>query len=832
MNNETFCTICETHYTSRRGLSIHISKCHPDWEIQLQALQCDINNNRGADGLNNRGVVQEPNDQDSHVSSNDTTSLSFPNVEGASFHDDGLSEDVSMSDEEDVITAGSSNQSYAEYDHDYDHVEPQLDADEPAGPPPNHGIAENTPDDPVVNVDNEVCACSFQTEDPIEDHDKFLGVMIHSPMEQQLRLTSISDEDYTMARMYKVCDDAGAPKYLCDKILATLREAMRTGFHPGSGITQRKAYFPRIYKKLKVQSPEGIPIQLHTGEIATVYRFNFESQLQNHLLSQPYSDLQNLDLPNLANPFASMWPHGESPGHTSLVDSTWYFTSTSSRMSLLTTNKYMFHPLSLYIDKTGADGIMKSSLEPLMCTSGILNHTTRQQASNWFMIGCIPNLELASGAGKKKDSLLAIQDYHRCLDILLEPLKNVQKKMPKMNFRRGEFVAEYKIICPVATILGDNLSSDRLCGRITNNTPSSVRMSRCCLTPHQSCDAVPHDCHPVPVHLCERLSMAALGARYGDPNYQTGVRQKRKDPVTDSRVGVVVAIDDDIADDDDYDYGDIPANGKIAAATIPLSPNLAPSRQWMDEQFTQRGDRVHSDLLTLTKKRAHVATVLLQKCLGSHPLCNAFRDVDFGKNNSVHTATVSDIMHSLEEGIITYVMKLLLDPMTETQKASIDLAVEQMFSTNGRNRSGEREQYPRVSFQRGFCSLTQISADEHVGQLFVVSILLRTAHGRKLFDERFAPDFDSKRKVRVDQQKKQQEALRKKREEAEEDRRSQPASKKSKPRGGKKPQWFGSPAVVVKKNIGQPLTMKKKETQIQRINERNVLTGGKNSKKQ
>ena len=531
---------------------------------------------------------------------------------------------------------------------------------------------------------------------------------------------------------------------------------MRGGqFHPLHGITQRKAYFPRIYKLLNVVKPEAIPVKLHTGATATVYRFHFETQLQNHLMSVAYSDLGNLDLPDPSDPFSSIpaaYAAGADPGHTSLIDSTWYSSVVKQKLSLLSPvngrrPKYILHPLSLYIDKTGTDGIQKSTLEPLMCTSGILNQSNRQNVSNWFQIGVMPNLEQSSKAMRSSEALPNLQDYHRCMEVLLAPLKKFQQEMPTMSFRRGEEVAACKIICPVATILGDNVSSDKLCGRISSHGPTSVRMSRCCLTPYDQVVSVPHSCLPMPAHFCEKLSMAALGVRYGDPMYKAK-RSKRKPANKKSKKRRRYPSPPPSSSSEDSDSPSTGDDGK-GGLEIPISASLQPFRDWLQEQFDIHGDQRHNDLISLVKKREALATALLKLCLGSHPLSNAFRDVDFGPGYSVHSATTADIMHTVEEGVMTYLVKLLLDPMTKNQKKRLDKGVEDIFSNDGRNRSGEREQYPRVSFKKGFCSLKQISADEHVGQLFVIAILLRTEIGKKLLEPRFSLDFDRQREERV-----------------------------------------------------------------------------------
>jgi hypothetical protein len=124
--------------------------------------------------------------------------------------------------------------------------------------------------------------------------------------------------------------------------------------------------------------------------------------------------------------------------------------------------------------------------------------------------------------------------------------------------------------------------------------------------------------------------------------------------------------------------------------------------------------------------------------------------VDFGSNDyGILRATVAGILHTVEEGLVNRLLSVLFDPtMPETMKASIDKLVEELFCM-GRNWSGdERDRFPAVSFQKGYSSLTLLSANERLlGQLFVVAILLHTPEGRELFSPRFEYDFDEKRKV-------------------------------------------------------------------------------------
>ena len=172
-------------------------------------------------------------------------------------------------------------------------------------------------------------------------------------------------------------------------------------------------------------------------------------------------------------------------------------------------------PLS-YVDKTGVDKQQKFSLEPLVATSSILSANAKRQASNWFVVGFIPNLETRSSAARHiADSSVSVRDYHRCLSALLQPLVAMQKHPPKLLARRGTQRNMVRLILPVSAVMGDNLSSNKLSGRIHNNGPSSPRMSRRCLTTYADCDICPHLCQFVDAqHVVHDLSLAALGCQH------------------------------------------------------------------------------------------------------------------------------------------------------------------------------------------------------------------------------------------------------------------------------------------------------------------------------
>jgi hypothetical protein len=47
------------------------------------------------------------------------------------------------------------------------------------------------------------------------------------------------------------------------------------------------------------------------------------------------------------------------------------------------------------------------------------------------------------------------RSIHHCLSIALKPIKQLQCARPLMRFRRGDEICNLRIICPVATVMGD-----------------------------------------------------------------------------------------------------------------------------------------------------------------------------------------------------------------------------------------------------------------------------------------------------------------------------------------------------------------------------------------
>jgi hypothetical protein len=277
-------------------------------------------------------------------------------------------------------------------------------------------------------------------EGQVVEDEPSLGQIANVSIEQQNSRVVATPQDRSMARIYRICDQAGSPRYLTDSLIQQLRkEIVLNGFDPcHPGITQRDAFMHRASKSVGSTPPEAIPITLESGQTVTVYRFPFLQTLQEHLLSKVFSDLNNLSV-DPQDPWGCYSTNGVTLKDAH--DGTCYRTSFDQFFqSTPNPENYCFSPLMGYIDKTGTDGIEKNSLEPWMWISTCIRQGKREDSRSWFPGGFVPNLTMISAAsrrgqkGRQYTKSAAVRDYHRCLEVLLQPLKDLQRNRPVLSF--------------------------------------------------------------------------------------------------------------------------------------------------------------------------------------------------------------------------------------------------------------------------------------------------------------------------------------------------------------------------------------------------------------
>jgi hypothetical protein len=298
----------------------------------------------------------------------------------------------------------------------------------------NHSVAAVAVPPSFTNQNTE------DQEGQVTVADNRLGQIVTVTIEQQNSRVVATPQDRSMARIYRICDQAGSPCYLADLIIQQLRkETVLNGFDPcHPGITRRDAFMHRASKSIGSIPPEAIPITLESGQTVTVFCFPFLQTIQEHLLSPVFSDIKNLSVDS-SDPWGGYTTNGDilMDAH----DGTCYCTSFDHFcQSMPNPENYCFSPLMGYIDKTGTDGIEKNSLEPWMWISSCIRQGKREDSQSWFPGGFVPNLTMISAAarrgqkGRQYTRSAAVRSYHRCLEVILQPSKDLQRDLPILYF--------------------------------------------------------------------------------------------------------------------------------------------------------------------------------------------------------------------------------------------------------------------------------------------------------------------------------------------------------------------------------------------------------------
>ncbi len=333
----------------------------------------------------------------------------------------------------------------------------------------------------------------------------------------------VSSTDLTMAGLYRTCKAAGAPLYLMDQVMDKIVHALATGALRMEMVTQRASLIGRTQRMLKVPSSEKIAVQLESEDTVYGYRYNFMDMYKEHLQGEAFANIDNLVLGNRNNLWQCV-PEDPPSALGEINQSHWFNRTARIYEEELRSGNFILDPLMLYINKMGTDRMQRrNSLEPLMFTLTLLSREAQEQSRNWKPLGLIPNLSSTSSAKRKTNktrrgarTFLSVRDYHRCLSVLLA-CQMPERERPEMTFRRGNFVRKARVICPIAVVVGDNLSNSNLCGKVMNYKASSMRMGRRCLTPrYAETEQTPHDCIRIDRRFIRMLQMASLGCTYGE----------------------------------------------------------------------------------------------------------------------------------------------------------------------------------------------------------------------------------------------------------------------------------------------------------------------------
>jgi hypothetical protein len=116
--------------------------------------------------------------------------------------------------------------------------------------------------------------------------------------------------------------------------------------------------------------------------------------------------------------------------------------------------------------------------------------------------------------------------------------------------------------------------------------------------------------------------------------------------------------------------------------------------------------------------------------LSQHPIPDhAFREIDFGANpHGIYGATPNDHLHGLKLGIMSYLLEVFFtDNLNNAARTSFDNA---LTLTLPHLRQGGNRHFPRLYFPNGIVSVSNTTADEVLGIMFVTYVLALTTQGR------------------------------------------------------------------------------------------------------
>jgi len=490
-----------------------------------------------------------------------------------------------------------------------------------------------------------------------------------------------------MLELVRLIDSSGAPRGLYDEIVSLIKRRGKNGFDPTKAYSRE-----RFVTKLRREVNVPIPVQ-STVHGHTVFRFPFLEMLQDLFDSPVWDSVDNLCVNrDEAKRFSKYIPPDDCLDDLEIMCRRWA-SDTYDGLKDFVEGEHLFLPLILYADKTGTDKMQRYPLEPWMFTTPLLRRHARESAGNWRHLGFVPSVqefvtERSVGSDHREDddetddhcgsvSQRNLQMYHDFLYCILTELRGCCESKPLARVNLGGQEKTVRLHTHISLILGDQLSQDVVCGRVSNNTTSSGRVHRACMRSSAcSSDARDGSCRElIDPSLVEELNFIAM---------QSKRRAMKK------------------------------VNDLIAASV---------------HHLTSLERKAIDDCL---KVKINLARSIIAKPFSLHPLRNGFRGVSFGCNkHGVYVATADDHLHSMEAGLVMYVNAAVHDGFTKSEGKKFDdfLRVIQAGS-----RSSVSSRYPNVKIKKNFNSQSLMTHTEKVGSLFNTLLALHFPTGRGIFN--------------------------------------------------------------------------------------------------
>jgi hypothetical protein len=120
---------------------------------------------------------------------------------------------------------------------------------------------------------------------------------------------------------------------------------------------------------------------------------------------------------------------------------------------------------------------------------------------------------------------------------------------------------------------------------------------------------------------------------------------------------------------------------------------------------------------------------------------NAFNRIQMGRNpHGIFMCVVVDVMHTIQHGIIMYVLDCFKKSLSAQSLAKLD-GMAYIFDTTCCQ--SIRSTFPRTDFSRGITNLTMVECSEYSGSLFLIASFIMRVDGWEFLDKHFPERLDA-----------------------------------------------------------------------------------------
>jgi Plavaka transposase len=351
------------------------------------------------------------------------------------------------------------------------------------------------------------------------------SVMILPPNDASLEVFLSTQETYQL-KLLQLTENGNMAHYCFAAILNWAREASLDGFdflgivHDRSTVIHR---FRGRFPDLPVCTTADIQLESlynNTREVARVVFWSFVSIFQNLLFDREiFGHIENLNCnpgekdrfhPFLIGPEDSI---GEG------ITGAWYEQTINQ---LKNDPEYNFNdetdfcvPLEGSCDKTHVDAGGRHGVTPLTLTTSLIKSNVRNHPRAWRHLGLLPDLQKMSKAAAKLSRNSPdgrgrpVRNYHACLAVIFQELKEVMKKPVTMLIRLGDRVQLKRCFFVIMQFNLDGQEKDKWVGRYSSHHPSLGTVGHSCITPVKQCTHLGRQCTPLNQYHLQNLSWVA-----------------------------------------------------------------------------------------------------------------------------------------------------------------------------------------------------------------------------------------------------------------------------------------------------------------------------------